>query len=363
MSIRICLIITVLLATAAMAADLPSWNFEDGVQGWVTLDKQAQLEQCKDAAHVRQGAASLHFGIKSHPAGQDEMPGLMALPLQGGLVGAKCLHVALQSSVAGPVIFVLQEQDESNYMTFGYLSANDWHDLDLPLADFRLDEKSTDENGKLDPEQIKMFGIADPGVFLEQSGMPFYYVRPAQRDFWLDDVEAQANCPELGTPQQAGTKMIEDCDSDVGYFMVLGGKDLKASICADPAVHDSSLRLDYTLPEKTLLAVARQFAAGTLAGARGISFSIRSANAMPVLVMVEEENRARYEKIVEVPAGQWLSPVITWGDMTLSGDSRDATPGIQPETIRSIAFADVTALIGQKETADTLWLDEITTAP
>jgi len=363
MAHRLCLVLTILLAPALVAsADLPKWDFEQGVQGWVTLDKQAQLTQCKNAAHVQEGVASLQFSFTAHPAVEGEMPALMAVPLQG-LPGAKCLHVAIQTSVAGPCIFVLQEQDESNYMNFTYLTANDWHELDLPLADFRLDEKSTDENGKLDVEQIKMLGIADPGVFLEKSGMPFYYVRPPQRDLWVDNVEALDNCPELAQPQQPGAKMIEDCDSDPAYFMVLGGKDLKASICDDPAARGKSLRLDYTLPEKTLLAVARQVAAGTLAGARGITFSIRSANAMPVLVLVEEENRARYQKVVEVPAGRWLSPVITWGDMTLTDDTRDATPGIQPETIRSIAFADITALIGQKETADTLWLDEITTAP
>ncbi len=365
MTSRICLVMTLLLGGMAgvWAADLPAWDFEQGVQGWLSLDKQAELVQEQDGGHVHEGAASLRFSFGARAAQPGELPGIMGVPVQG-LTGARCLHLAVQTSVAGPVVLALRETDESNYLLFAYLTADAWHVLDFPLTEFRLDEHSQDENGRLDPEQVNFIGLADPGVFPAQGNLPFFYARPNQRTLWVDEVELLEGEPDrLATPAAAGTVMLEDCDSDPGYFMIFGGRDLRAAACDDPAVRGKSLRLDYTLPQGTLLAALRQVAAGALAGARGITFSVRSGAALPLLVLVEEEDRSRYQKVIELAPGRWQSPVITWADMTLSDDSRDPDEGIQAETIRSLAFVDASAAVGQKETANTLWLDEITTAP
>jgi hypothetical protein len=369
MTYRICVVLTLLLATAlvARAAELPEWDFEQDTKGWMSVDKQAELTQERDAGHVYEGAASLRFSFQARAAAPEELPGALAAGVEG-LTGAKCLHLAIQSSVAGPCVIALRETDESNYMIFTQLNADEWHVLDLPLAQFRLDENSQDENGQLDPGQISGLVIADPGVFLAQAvakgGFPFFYIRPSERTIWLDEVEFLEGCPNrLAESQLPGTVMIEDCDSDPAYFMVFGGRDLKVSSCPDPAVRGKSLRLDYTLPASSLLAAVCQTAAGALAGAKGITFSARSGAALPLLVMIEEEDRSRYQKLVQLEPGHWQAPVITWADMTLMDDSQDPDVGLQPESIRSIAFVDASAVLGQKETANTLWLDEITTSP
>jgi len=368
MTYRICLVLTLLpVAALVAAADLPQWSFEQGTAGWASLDKQAELAPEQAAGHVYEGAGSLRFSFQARAAAAGELPGAVGAQLPG-VVGAKCLHLALQTSVAGPVVIALRETDESNYMVFTHLSTDEWHVLDLPLAQFRLDEHGQDENGQLDARQINGLVIADPGVFLSQAvatgSFPFFYNRPSQRTLWVDEVEFLAGWPNrLAEPQLPGTVMIEDCDSDPAYFMVFGGRDLRASSCPDPAVRGKSLRLDYTLPANTLLAAMCQTAAGALTGARGITFSVRSGAALPLLVLIEEEDRSRYQKVIELEAGHWQAPVITWADMTLTDDSQDPDAGLQPETIRSIGFVDASALVGQKETANTLWLDEITTAP
>lgn len=356
-----------LAALTASAAGLPQWDFEAGVQGWASLDKQAELAPETAGGHVHEGAGSLRFSFPARGAAPGELPGALGVQLQG-LTEAKCLHLALQTSVAGPCAIALREADESNYMVFTYLTADEWHVLDLPLGEFRLDEHGQDENGRLDPEQVNGLLIADPGVFLSQavaSGkFPFFYTRPSQRTLWLDEVEFMDGCPDrLTAPQVPGSAMIEDCDGDTAYFMVFGGRDLKVSSCPDPAVRGNSLRLDYTLPASSLLAALCQTAAGALTGARGITFAVRSGAALPLLVLIEEDDRSRYQKLVEVEPGRWQTPVITWADVTLADDSQDPDAGLQPETIRSIGFVDASALIGQKETANTLWLDDLTTAP
>lgn len=362
-----CLAAVVGFAAVAFAADLPQWDFEQDAGGWLTMDKQASLTLTTEPAHVQQGKGALQFSFKAHPAEGDDIPGVLLVPVPG-LAGGACLHLAIQTSVSGPVFFVLRETDESNYMLFEYVTAGDWHVLDLPLASFRLDENSKDENAKLDPEQIGGIGIADPGHFLAQAvaqaNVPFFYERPAARDLWLDDVKVLAECPKrLSAAQMPGTTMIEDCDSDSAYFMVFGGRNLKVATCSDPAVRGNSLRLDYELPSQTIVAAMVQLPLGALQGARGLSFSVRVGAACPLLVTVEEEDRSRYQKLIDLNAGHWETPILTWADMTLAEDSQDPDEGLQPEQIRNIGFIDAATVVGQKETANTLWLDEITTAP
>ncbi len=348
-------------------AQLPAWDFETGVQGWISLDKEAQLTVENAAEHVFQGAGSLRFSFAARPVAPNELPGIVAVPV-AGLSGAACLHLAIKSSVAGPVVLGFRERDESNYMLFSYLSADTWHVLDLPLAQFRLDENSQDENGHLDPEQIMALAIADVGYFLAeamaQGKLPFHYERPSQRVLWLDEVRLLSHIPQrLSAPPRAEAKMLEDCDADTAYFMCLGGRSLRLSSVAEPAVRGQALRLDYELPDKTLLALGLQLPAGVLQGFKGLSFAVRSSTPRQLLVLLEEEDRSRYVKLLEIAPGDFATFEVFWTEATLSEDTRDPDEGLQPESIRTIIFADATSLIQQKDTATTLWLDEIMAVP
>jgi hypothetical protein len=283
-------------------------------------------------------------------------------------VGAAALHLALQTSVSGPFFLVLRENDESTYMYMGHLQAEEWHVLDVPLAEFRLDEHSPDENGMLDLGQVEHLGVADPTYWLSQANKagtaPFFFVPADRRDLWIDEVQFLPQVPpRLSVPQLPGTVMLEDCDSDTAYFTIMGGRNLRVSSCPDPAIRGKSLRLDYELPLRTILAVARPLAAGALKSATGLSFAVRSGATCTLVVGVEEEDRSRYNKVIQLEPTQWQTPIVRWSEMTLSDDSKDEDEGLQPEKIRNIMIADITPILTGQETGNTLWLDEITTAP
>jgi hypothetical protein len=360
-------LLAIILPIALYAADLPQWSFEQDLEGWVSLDSQATLKRCTDPAHVYAGQGSLQFSFTAHaPAGQ-ELPGAMTVPV-ASLGASQCLHLAVQTSVSGDCVIALREADESSYLQMVYLTAGDWHVLDLPLANFQLDETSQDENGVLDADQVASIAFADPGQWLStavsQSKLPFFYERPSQRDFWLDDIQLLPEVPQrLAVSQTPGAVMLEDCDADPGYFTILGGRNLKVASCPDPAVRGKSLRLDYELPERTLLAVVRPMARGTLQGTKGVSFSARSGAQCVLLVSVEEYDRSRYNAVVKVEPPDWQTPTVLWSAFKLADDSKDEDTGLQPEKIWSLMFVDITPVLLNKETANTLWLDEITTAP
>lgn len=348
----------------AEATAVKTWDFETETGGWLTADPQGEVSLCKDPAHVQSGTGSLQFSFTPRVANGD-MPG--TLLVGSDAAGAQSWHFAIQSSTGGPLIALLREQNEATYVYMFYLPANEWQVLDLPLADFHLEDSSKDDNGKLDPDQVTGLGFIDPGQWLMQSAQtgkfPFYFAAPSHRDIWLDDVklmsEPEKRMAAAQGPNGAEAVMIEDCDAEAGYWMVLGGQNLKVRRDGDQAANGSSLRLDYGLAPKTLLAVSRQIAIGSLKGATRLAFSARSGADCKLVVSVEKPNKARYSAVVEVPAGNWQQYTVLLRDMKLDDDSRDPDGGLQPEKIRSVQFLDGTALFGEKETANTLWLDEV----
>lgn len=351
-------------AVFAQATAVKTWDFEADTAGWLTMDKQGQVNLSTEAAHVHGGNSSLHFSFTPR-VGDGEIPG--TLFVQSDATGAQSWQFAIDSSSGGPLIALLREQDESTYVYMIYVVENQWQVLDLPFADFRLEESSKDENGKLDPEQVTGIGFIDPGQWFLQSmqtgGFPFFFAAPSRREIWLDDVklmsEPEKRMAEAEGPNGAEAVMIEDCDAEPGYWMVLGGRNLKVRRDGDQAADGSSLRLDYELPAKTLMAAARQVRLGLLKGARSIAFSVRSGGDCKLVVSVEETGKSRYSTVVDVTAGNWQQLTVPLRDLKLDDDSKDLDPGLQPEKIHSVQFVDGSALFGEKETANTLWLDEV----
>jgi hypothetical protein len=361
--------VSVLVAGAALAQPQPVkvWDFETGTDGWMTADQQAKLSVSQEAAHVNSGTGSLQFSFTPRVGTGGDIPGAVFVGTEGGVSGAQALHFAMQSSSAGPMMALLREQDESTYVYMFYLPADQWQVLDLPLADFHLEDSSKDEDGKLTLDQVGGIGFIDPVQWFMQASQggkafPFYFTAPSRRDLWLDEVKLMPEAPAMKQAQGPGGAaaiMIEDCDSDVGYWGILGGKNLRATSDNAQAVDGNSLRLDYDLPSGTLLAVVRQVPVGALSGIKSIMFSGRAGAECMLGVSVEENDKSRYSGIVQVPAGKWQQFVLPLRDFTLDDDSQDPDAGLQPEKIRSIQFLDATALIAGKDTANSLWLDEV----
>ena len=71
MSLNMLRLLTPLVLATAVGWSAPetveAWSFEEGLEGWTTLDKQAELSRCTDAAHVYQGQGSLQLSFEQRP--------------------------------------------------------------------------------------------------------------------------------------------------------------------------------------------------------------------------------------------------------------------------------------------------------
>jgi len=75
---------------------------------------------------------------------------------------------------------------------------------------------------------------------------------------------------------------------------------------------------------------------------------------------VEERDGSRYNKLFELPgAGDWVTVEAAWDEMERDQETPDENERLDPETIKSLAIADVTAAFSDEAAGTTLWVDQI----
>jgi len=105
------------------------------------------------------GKQSLRF---AYPRRGVKVHGLLRSVEKNDLSRATALDLSLRTSIDGTFIVSLEEHDGSRYNKVVELKAADgWTTLNLALGDLTLADDSQDDNGRLDPGEIKQVAIAD----------------------------------------------------------------------------------------------------------------------------------------------------------------------------------------------------------
>jgi hypothetical protein len=152
-------------------------GFETSPLHWFVLTGKG-IEVDYDDELKAEGSLSLRVRYDL-PAGKilGVLTGLRGVPL----TGMNRLSVAVMSETPTLLLLELKEADESKYQTTFQLEALDeFETLEVSLADLALSDDSTDENGRLDVDQVKEMVIADVSAMAE---MPV-----TVNTIWLDDV-------------------------------------------------------------------------------------------------------------------------------------------------------------------------------
>ncbi len=152
-------------------------GFETSPLHWFILTGKG-IEVDYDNELKAEGSLSLRVRYDL-PAGKifGVLTGLRGVPL----TGMNRLSLAVMSETPTLLLVELKEADESKYRTTFQLEALDeFETLDVALTEFALGDDSTDENGRLDMDQVKEMVIADISAMAE---MPV-----TVNTIWLDDI-------------------------------------------------------------------------------------------------------------------------------------------------------------------------------
>ena len=146
------------LAPCQQADVIQQWTFEQDTEGWVSLDPLGALTRVANDAYAGEGALAFTFPQRAPEAVAQEgqMPGIVAANVTADATALQSVSFAVRTSGSTPLVVALNEEDKSSYLAAVWSPAGDWHNVELALSDFRLSDDSSDENGRLDPEQINV---------------------------------------------------------------------------------------------------------------------------------------------------------------------------------------------------------------
>jgi hypothetical protein len=147
-------------------SDAPKFNLFDAP---VALDKDVPSGG---------GKQSLKF---SYPRKGKKVHGVMRSLDKVDLSKAVTLDLSMKASHDGSFFVSIEEKDGSRYNLKIDLLLGDWKSFSWKLSDFTLADDTQDENGKLDPDQIKQVSIADATQLLGSS-------EADQVHLWVDQV-------------------------------------------------------------------------------------------------------------------------------------------------------------------------------
>ncbi len=372
-----CLVLAVALsvvalttATAQQEDTIVEYGFEEGIEGWLTLDTEAMLGVTGVAEEVHSGQGSLKFEYTQRGMVPGQMPGLLAVPLPGGAPGMRSLRFAIGTANSVTLVVAMSEEDGSNYMCPLRIQPGVWHEITLSLDDFGLDmDNSVDENGQLDPEQVRNIALVDAWMFFSQMTAtpesPFELVPADAQITWLDDVvlsraevirDAQ---PDAEIPQGQRAVVVDTCDEEAYRWVSLGAD---TTMIVDPESSEAGpcYRIDYSMAAGKLWAMMRSVPKGRLAGMERLEFLVGSGGDATLLVGIGEEDKSEYNTVVQVRGLQpWERVQLDFADFTLGEDKIDENGQLDADQISSVMVADFKAMADGEAVQNTLWLDDL----
>lgn len=351
------LLLVALQVTAAQGAPaLPSFDFEQGTDGWVSMAATGKVSTVTQPENVRSGKQALEYRYKVE---RGEIP-VLGFPTPEGLAGLKSLQLDVKSDSPTVLLVALAEEGGARYQ---YASATPagWLHLSIDLSEFARADDAPDPNGKLDLDQVRYVAFADLMAVwtnMDENMANILGRRTGEHAFWLDNVTASEK-PVL-PPSPPGQVVIDDFRTENLGWLPLAG----VSIAVGPAPaggEGRALRVEYQRTAGKISGIVRMIQPGSLARAQSITLKAAAKVDTTLAVAVEEIGGARYMTAISLAGGAPPQAfTIPINQFTLTEDTKDADGRLDPDQIKSISFADLAAMIDPGATGkNTLWLQQV----
>jgi len=345
------------LAPCQQADVIQQWTFEQDTEGWVSLDPLGALTRVANDAYAGEGALAFTFPQRAPEAVAQEgqMPGIVAANVTADATALQSVSFAVRTSGSTPLVVALNEEDKSSYLAAVWSPAGDWHNVELALSDFRLSDDSSDENGRLDPEQINVIVLADAGMLvrmLAQQGLPFTAPPPADMTLLLDDVALNPSAPPAVATSGEKQVLIDMCTLPTIQWLPLGGDDVTL-VSQESDDGERYLQVGYAAMPGTIFALLKSVGLGSLEGCNALSLQMRSYFDGEVVIALEQPGSIRFSTTVQVQAGDaWQQIDIPFARFEPDRES-GATGTVDPGSIQQVAIADIRAMLDQMVSTNT----------
>lgn len=300
--------------------DLTSGQVPESVKCW---GKDAKLE----IAETEDGRV-LRF---TYTAARRSAAGLGIGPVE--LPPRECaLRMQLKARTPTSLAIAVTEKDRSRYQAFYWLPANRWQKIALPLREMWLAERSRDENGKLDADQIDRFTIVDLANLPGQVGLALGLKDgPQQLDVRRLSIEPLTAGRVGEAPKQMA--LVDGFDREPYALLPIGSPRLSFERVGERA----GLRVEYRLGHYRWAGFVRGIGHLPVKRFCGVRLMARASPAVRLHVVLEERDGSKYyttclvsvseeARLVELPAERFRQLV----------DTRDENERLDPDQLRVI---------------------------
>jgi hypothetical protein len=196
---------------------------------------------------------------------------------------------------------------------------------------------------------------------LTQSTPLFHLEPPAEQTLWLDEFAVLTGAGEAA-PEVEGPALPASYSRPMSGFLILGGRDVTVA-SEEQADGAAALRIDYTVPERTLFAVVHTIRPGALEGADAIRFHARTNRKVTLVVSLDERrgpgdvNKSTYYTSVQLEPGDEFEMItLPLSLFELGEDQTDPDGELNPERVDTLSIVDGTAAFENSEVINTLRL-------
>jgi len=355
-------------------------DFEAELSGWMALkletaggggeDSESKIAVAREAAHVKAGKGSLSYTYDV-AAGTVR---LLALQRPVDLAGMKSLRLWVKASHATALVIGLAENGSATYQAAVTCAAGKWQEVLVNLDELVPDEATKDPNGKLDLDQVGSIQVLDIGSFL----VNLLPELKATRTLWLDEIAFSSQAAPLTTGVTKVTRvvpafLVDNFESPVVRWIPISLEfaeppkfnlfDAPVAIDRDAPAEGGKQCLKFTYPRKgaKFHGVMRNLEKNDLSKSTGLDISLKTSVDGTFLVGVEERDGSRYQKMVELKAGDgWKTLSLGFADLALADDSQDDNGRLDPAEIKQVSVADITQIAGGGEADEVvLRLDQV----
>lgn len=332
-----------------------SFGFENDAHGWMTTTPGAAVRVTREAGEVKAGDGALAF---TYPGKVGEIAAVVSPELS--IDGAVVIDGWVRTSGPAMLTLVVEEKDGARYEHSFSSVAGRWQRLRVALADFTLARDSRDENGALDPGQVRRLTLLDAGLLLAGvAGLDRLFPQsPGERTLWLDDLHFKRE----GQPSRHRAErvvVIDTFEEEVIHALPLGA----TRLALDRVDGARALHLTYTpgrqepdIPGVVLIVSGQRLGEGDR-----LRLRLRSAQPIKLAVGLEERDGSRYQTLADLAGGnEWQTLDLPLADFTLADDTPDENNRLDLEQVRTVAIVDVSALLGiAGDRENRLTLDEV----
>ncbi|BCM91377.1 hypothetical protein IAD21_03249 [Abditibacteriota bacterium] len=336
-------------------------NFDGDITPWVGLGEGSKASVDRAIENVKQGTGVLRFDYKV-AAGTVNL--LVSPIAPHSLDTLRSISFWIKANRNASLVFALQEQGGGRFGTIFSVIANQWQQVEIAPDDLILQTGSDDpkdENDKLDMDKVEAVAIMDFDLIFAQSATPntpltrLFGLQYGPRTLYIDDLVFSS---KPLSPEPKENALIDDFKHPQAAWLKIG--DMTLETIQDGGTKINSLQANYTQSTAHLTALAKPIPIGILAKKKELSFELASRRKVTLIVQLEEKSGGKYNATLEVPGDETpATQTLSFDDFKRSDDSKDDDDRLDVEQVKQLFIIDASAMIGQCEGENTLWLSQL----